>query len=315
MSIWANLLHVSYNMWSDRPDPQTPTAYSDSLQCDDGLWAELTQRMADSGFTMVVLDLGDAVRYESHPEIAVAGAWSTQRLREELGRLRGLGLEPVPKLNFAAGHDAWLGEYARQVSTPTYYRVCGELVAEVAALFDRPRLFHIGMDEETAHHQRRHAYVVVRQHDLWWHDLEYLAGRVTAAGSRPWVWSDQAWRHAEDFYLRMPRSILQSNWYYGEVFDGLAETGRPRDLDRDEYALTYLDLDDHGYDQIPTGSNWTNPQNFERTVEFCRRRLAPERLSGFLQAPWHPTLPAFRDHHLAAIDQVARAVQAADRAV
>ena len=31
---------------------------------------------------MVVIDLGDGVKYESHPEIAVKGAWSTTELRE-----------------------------------------------------------------------------------------------------------------------------------------------------------------------------------------------------------------------------------------
>ena len=38
-----------------------------------------------------------------------------------------------------------------------------DLIAEVSELFDGPRFFHIGMDEETFQHQRMYHYVVVRQ--------------------------------------------------------------------------------------------------------------------------------------------------------
>ena len=103
---------------------------------------------------MVVIDLGDGVRYESHPEIAVENASPVEQLREELARLRERGLEPIPKLNFSASHDIWLGPYSRQVSTEPYYAVCRDLIAEAIEIFDHPRLFHLGMDEELAHHQR-----------------------------------------------------------------------------------------------------------------------------------------------------------------
>lgn len=305
--IWANLLHLSYNMWLDTPG-DSPISYSPDLRCDDDLWAELTQRMADAGFTMIVIDLGDGVQYASHPEIAIKGAWSLGRLEEELGRLRGLGLEPIPKLNFSACHDAWLGEYSKMVSTKLYYEVCADLIDEVAQLFGRPRFFHIGMDEEAASYQRNMELAIMRQHDLWWRDLLRFADAVDRNGSRPWIWSDHAWRHPEPYYEKMPKSIIQSNWYYSAPFAS-DESGRPREVEGDDRYLTYLDLDDHGYDQIPTGSNWTVPENFGRTVDFCTERLDPSRLLGFLQTPWHPTLPEFRDHQLEAIDVAAKAIK------
>jgi hypothetical protein len=193
--IWGNLLHVSMNMWEDwRPanHPHPGRLFDPDLRCDDALWNELTQAMADAGMNLVVLDLGDAIRYESHPEIAVNGAWTTERLRSELTRLRGLGLEPIPKLNYGAAHDAWLKDYARMVSTRKYYEVCADLIAEVCALFDTPRLFHLGMDEENLDVQRDYEHVVIRQHDLWWRDLYFLVEQVERAGSRPWIWSDYA---------------------------------------------------------------------------------------------------------------------------
>src|ERR1019366_4725867 len=91
------------------------------LRFDMSVWDELVRKMADSGLNMVVLDLGDGVKYESHPEIAVRGAWSMSQLRRELAKLRQLGIEPIPKLNFSTTHDTWLGPYSRCVSTETYY--------------------------------------------------------------------------------------------------------------------------------------------------------------------------------------------------
>jgi hypothetical protein len=65
----------------------------------------------------------------------------------------------------------------------------------------------------------------------------------------------------------------------------------------------YVTLDTFGYDQIPTASSFSSPDNFRLTVDYCRR-LAPHRLFGFLQTPWRPTINEFRAQHLAAIEQV-----------
>ncbi len=298
--IWACLLHMSYNMWLDREAPEVTKEHIVArpyLRFDTKVWNALLKKMVEARMNMVVIDLGDAVKYESHPEIAVRRAWTVKRLRRELARLRKMGLEPIPKLNFSATHDAWLGPYSRCVSTDTYYGVCADLIAEVSDLFDRPRFFHLGMDEETARHQRNLEYVVIRQHNLWWHDLHFLIEQVEMAGVRPWVWSDYLWNHPDEFFRKMPRSVLQSNWYYGSKFDR-----------RRPHVRAYLDLEARGYDQVPTGSNWSHPENFERTVTYCARRIAPERLLGFLQTPWKPTLPDCRRHNELAIQQVGRAI-------
>ena len=125
--IWGNLLHLSFNMWPDRNAPNLPHEWKfhERMYFDDALWLEITQEMAAVGMNMVVLDLGDAVYYASHPEISLPDAWSHDRLKRELARLRNLGLEPIPKLNFSTGHDAWMKEYSRMVSTPKYYGTLG----------------------------------------------------------------------------------------------------------------------------------------------------------------------------------------------
>lgn len=300
--IWSYLLHLSYNMWADRPVDRPHIQAQPHLRFDEDLWSEMLSRMVDAGVNQVIIDVGDAVEYESHPEIAVEGAWNPDRLKEELQRMRDAGIEPIPKLNFSTAHDEWLGIYSRMVSTDTYYEVCGDLVRELSSIFDKPRFFHLGYDEETAGHQRNYLYAVMRQHELWWHDFEFFQSTVEELGIRPWIWSDYAWNHPEEFFEKMSKNVLQSNWYYGEF-------PSDRDEREDTYIKTYDLLEEHGYDQIPTGSNWSNTVNFQRTVDYCRERIAEERLLGFMHAPWHPTLVDKRDAHLQAIAEVAHAVK------
>jgi hypothetical protein len=164
--------------------------------------------MAAVGMNMVVIDVGDAILYESHPEISVKNAWKPEKLKAELAKMRKMGLEPIPKLNFATTHDIWLKDYSRMVSTDIYYGVCKDLIEEVSALFDKPRFFHLGMDEELASYQTRQDYAVVRQNDLWWGDLYFYLGEVEKTGVRPCVWSDYAWHKPDVFFRKMPKSVL-----------------------------------------------------------------------------------------------------------
>jgi len=301
--MWGALLHMGVNMWSDIPvdawgafkgEQLKLVCQADHLRFDEGVWQVLTARMQKAGMNLVVIDLGEALRYESHPELAVKGSWTIGRFRKELARLRSMGLEPIPKLNFSTAHDTWLKEYSRQVSTPVYYSVCADLIREVCAIFDRPRFFHLGYDEETAGHQAKYSIAIIRQGELWWHDFLFFVKQVESQGVQPWIWSDYYWNHPEAFLSRMPKSVLQSNWYYGPTFD----------LEKQKHVKAYLDLDKAGFDQVPTGSNWSNDVNFRGTVEFCQKNLAPERLKGFLMAPWFFTLPEWQEKNLQAIEQV-----------
>lgn len=307
--IWGNLIQISMDMWADRPVSSWGRLQKEDLhyvttapvmRFDDSLWNDIIKRMADQGFNLIVLDLGDAIKYESHPEIALKDAWSIARLKEELDKLRKLGLEPIPKLNFSTAHDQWLGDYSRMVSTPKYYTVCEELIAEVIGLFGRPRFFHIGYDEETLSNQAQYALAIIRQHELWWHDFDFFVKTIENRGVRPWMWADYAWHYPKDYFERVPKTVLQSNWYYGMAFDPAKEVA----------ARTYLDLDKVGFEQVPTASNWSTPENFRATVEFARKNISLQRLKGFLQTPWMPTVEKFRGHHMEAIDVVGKVIAA-----
>ena len=306
--VWAYLIHLGFNMWEEQDakplygmekgrkrilDFRRAQPY---LRFDEKLWDELLREMKNIGINTLVIDLGEGIQYESHPEISVKGAWSTKKIKQEIAKLRSMGIELIPKLNFSTTHDAWLGPYSRCVSTDLYYGVCRDLINEVCSIFDKPRFFHLGMDEETAGHQRFALYAVMRQHQLWWDDLYFLINEVEKAGVRPWVWADYLWHHPDIFFKKMPKSVLQSNWYYGRVFSL-----------KINYVRAYLDLEKYGYDQIPTGSICSVQENLEKTVSYCSRRISRERLFGFLQTVWRPTIPSFRRKHLNAIKAVSKA--------
>lgn len=310
--IFANLLHLSYNMWGDWDNPAVKSKYwaaKPYLRFDEPLWNDLLRAMQKSGMNMVVIDLGDAVKYESHPEIAVENAWSREKLRDELAKLRAMNLEPIPKLNFSTCHDHWLGPYARMVSTPQYYKVCEELIAEVIDLFDKPRFFHLGMDEEEAVHQTAFEYAVMRQHNMWWRDIKFFFEQVESKGLQPWIWSDYVWNHTESFYKNMPKNVIQSNWYREPVRGPSKSTYGSEFNMQIECVKTYVDLDNAGYEQIPTVSNWQTPANISGTMQFCKEHVSKERLKGFLLTSWRPTLEEVRDRHMEAIEHFAKSIE------
>ena len=308
--IWAYLVHLGMNSWADiklecwgkkTGLPAFTHSYMDYLRFDREQWDFVTGEMVKAGMNMIVIDLAEGVKFDSHPELAVKGSWSKEEMKKELDRLRGMGLEPIPKMNFSTCHDSWLKDYHRMVSTRKYYEVCSDLIREVSELFGHPRYLHLGYDEENYGNQTQYEFVVVRQGELWWHDFLWFAKTTEATGMRPWIWSDYYHKHEEEFLRRMPKSVLQSNWYYGNDFDPKTSVA----------AKTYLAFDKAGFDQVPCGSNWATDQNFGLTVDFAKRNISKEHLKGFFMAPWTRTLNAFRQKDGEAIDLVKAAMKAA----
>ena len=303
--IWSFMVHLGCNCWADhtvdrwgdsvglQAESHSPEDY---MRFDEEEWRFITSRVAAIGGNMILLDLAEGLQYESHPELSAKGAWSKERLETEKRRLAEMGIELIPKLNFSTGHDTWLREYHRMVSTPDYYRVCSDLIAEVVELFGKPRFFHLGYDEETFNNQRASHFAVCRQGELWWHDFLWFNETVKKAGSRSWIWSDYGWQHKDEFLSRMPRDVLQSNWYYHHV-DG------EKDPNRLLRIAFFTELDKAGFDQIPCGSAYSWRLNFKEIVRYCRKNLAGSpRLKGFMLAPWTRTWNRFHERNAYALE-------------
>jgi len=287
---WCLLIHLSDNMWNDSIGRKGyhGRGFSTTLNAEKDVWDEVTEYAAKEGCDSILIDLGDAIQYKSHPEIAVKGAWTVEYLKEELDRLRGLGLTPYPKLNFSAGHDAWLGVYSRMVSTPTYYEVCKDLINEVIDIFDQPELFHIGMDEEYAFNQQQLDFVCYRQFDLLWSDMKFFCECVRERNVRPWMWSDHFWKHPKEFAENIGKDVLVSPWKYMNFYFS-EPSKRPTDPWEVARFESYSKLPELGYDITPCFSNFHIIANTEEVVRFSKENVPDDKLFGFIIAPWFMT--------------------------
>ncbi|HXI01496.1 MAG TPA: hypothetical protein VNI52_14605 [Sphingobacteriaceae bacterium] len=312
--IWSSLLHLSFNMWEDHdrwlsvPDANPnmiARVFDPNLRLSEPLWNDALNKMVAMGLNMVIIDLGDGVIYDSHPEIAVKNAWTKSKLRNELARVRKMGLEPIPKLNFSTGHDAWLKEYERMVSTEKYYQVCKELIAETMELFDKPRFFHIGYDEETAQNQRHYDYAIIRQHNQYWKDFNFFVNEVEKGGARAWIWSDMAWHNPNTFFKNMPKTVIQSNWYYENNFQDL----------NNKFVKAYLRLEAEGYDQIPAFGYYEiekgryADRNSINTVQFAEKNFTDAKVLGYMHTSWRPTMEVYRKDILTGLNLTGEAKQ------
>ena len=208
--MWAFLVHLGSNLWT--------YSLNDEMVFDMDVWNKIVDSCVEHKYNTIILDLAEGLLYDSHPEIAVKGSWSKTKMINEIKRLKELGITVIPKLNFSAFHDFWLGEYERMISTKTYYKVCKDLIEEVYYLFDKPEYIHLGMDEEDLDHTSNIPMVIVRQNELLWHDLEYLFKCVRDLGATPWIWTDPGFDYPDEFMKRFgPEDVVLSPWQYNAL--------------------------------------------------------------------------------------------------
>jgi hypothetical protein len=321
--IWADLLHFGTNMWGD--DGLTPGVHSyggkkpspirNTLNFNETVWRNITNELAKAGGNMVVVDVGDAMRCPSCPEIALEDAWSPERLNAEVRRLKGLGLEPIPKLNFATTHDQWLKKYNRMIGTKAYYKCVSGVIRDVAEVFEKPRFFHLGMDEEDYDQSWGFKGLgIFRRGTAWWNDLAFYTKCCEKAGSRAWIFSDYFCSWPDDFIKNCPRSIVQSPWYYKTGF-GKKPDSPKKGADRfwRKKLEASAKLADAGFDVIPCGSNFFDESSFGGFVDYCEQNVDRSRILGYMMAPWAFTLPGgTQTKNLSAIKSLAAARKAVE---
>ena len=91
---WGILTHLSFNIAGD-------LKRQEKLIFDEAVWRRVVDKCEECGLNTIVLDVNDGVQWESHPEISLPGAWSKEKVRSEVLRLREKGIEIIPKLNFS----------------------------------------------------------------------------------------------------------------------------------------------------------------------------------------------------------------------
>jgi len=288
--MWTFMIKLGSNMWQKKDSPrpyytEPEFCYHNEVLCDKNTWRKVTDFLPKCGINTVLIDVGEGVKLDSHPELANPGSWGKDELIAELKRLRSIGITPIPKLNFSCAHNAWLKDYCYMVGTETYNRVCREVLTEVIEIFDYPEFFHLGLEEETYANQKYSVVATVRRPSKKIADARDLFQTCLKHGVRPWMWVDietiQGLGGEQAFLENIPKDVLLSNWYYGQVYRSQIE----------ESVLLYNKLDDWGYEQVPTTSTWEYYLNARQTMNYCRDTLNPERLKGYLMAPWIFTIP------------------------
>ena len=77
--MWAILVHIGNNMWNEegntRGREQTPEAIASSqLRFDRTLWQDYVLYLKKLGVNTIIMDVAEAMIYETHPELAVEGS-------------------------------------------------------------------------------------------------------------------------------------------------------------------------------------------------------------------------------------------------
>ncbi len=288
--MWGILLHLSTHIWHDLGNPSgslyvVPNP-EDVNGVDPVIWDEVIANLPRYGINTVVIDMGDAVIYDSHPEIAAKDAWTKEFFAKKLEEIRALGMTPIPKLNFSTAHDRWLKEYSRMISSSIYYQVCADLIQEISEMFDHPSYFHLGWDEESENYQRYKDLVIIRNEKLWWHDLNFLCKECEKNGARPWIWANTSYfKYPNSFVENLPKSCIVTNGHHGTYYSRHAT---PENQKKSEpYYRAHHFYNDNGYDQIPVCSLWSGRFNPLQTLSIAKNELNPDLIKGFLMAPWY----------------------------
>ncbi len=292
--MWAYMIYLGSNMWTKKEtvkpywvEPRLPECcYQEKMLTEKEIWRKVTDFLPGCGFNTLLIDIGEGVKLESYPQLAIPGSWEKQELKEELVRLREMGITPIPKLNFSSCHNAWMQEFSYMVGSEPYYKMCEEVVQELIELFGTPEFFHLGLDEELmpTPTPKYSPIVTVRSPRKQLEDANKLFKTCLEKGVRPWMWIDppaiECFGGEESFQKHIPKEVLISNWYYGDLY-----VSKPV-----KNAELYNKLGEWGYDQMPTSSTCKYHTNIKQTMKYCKENVEPSSIKGYLTAPWIPTI-------------------------
>lgn len=270
MDFFAFNIHLGYNMWFDKNAllkfAEEDNRERDFLYFDKTTWDTVTEFLPGQGFNTVVIDLAEGVRYDSAPELAVEGSLSKEELSQMLSRLRSLGLNPIPKLDFSSAHDIWMKDYARMLCTTPYRNLVKNLIAEVSELFDKPAYFHIGMGDENNEYQKYYEYIATRSRILFWEDTNIMLDACRAAGARPMMSGEYFYQEPYVFNKEISSDVVITAPYIGDILPEMDVYGRDT---RSEMQKKFEALCATGLDVVYHG-NGSTQYNLDRLFNYAK---------------------------------------------
>ncbi len=122
---------------------------------DEDMGREVIETMGKLKMNMLILTLGNSIKWESHPEISLPGAWSPDKFKDFLKFIKKYHIEIIPEFNLSPSHDNWLGRYHALVDTPEYFQLVQDILSEYIHNMDPfVKFIHLGMDEESTWHHK-----------------------------------------------------------------------------------------------------------------------------------------------------------------
>ncbi len=306
--MWAMLIHLGSNMWSKPGEKkrftQDTLPYHETMFADKDTFRKVIDFMAECGMNTAVIDMGEGVKLDSHPELAIEGSWTKDEFKVELDHMRSIGITPIPKFNFSCAHNAWMKDYGYMVSSPEYHQFCRDIIAETVELFDHPKFFHLGLQDENAANQEYFPVAVVRNSPTMIADANVLFKACLDNGTRPWIWLDttvtECFGGVEKFFENVPKEVLISNLYggnlsldYPSVPNKDQQAGKihmtPSAIFRNpEKVQLYHELDKRGYQHVPTCTTYFGIYgSATQAMKYCKTKLEnQENILGYIATPW-----------------------------
>ena len=288
--MWAMMMKFGSNMWGKKGAIQrfdSEANYHETMFMDRKTWREVTDFMPKAGINTLLMDMGEGMKFDSHPELAVPGSWEKSEVKEEVARLREMGINPIPKMNFSGEHNAWLQDWGRMVGTESYYQMTQEIIEEMIEVFGTPEFLHLGLDEEGEGSIPTTPFTTIRNAPQFVEDAEKLFKVCLDKGVRPWIWIhphslEHAFGGKEYFCEHVPKDVLVSNWYYYNY--ATSKSGWPQLNGK---------LAEWGYENVPCCSTWNQVMNTKHTLKWCKDHVEQkDKLRGYLTAPWLHTIPS-----------------------
>ena len=217
LAVRGYLIHLTHYdpVWFKRKRREKP------FDLEIGL--EVVEALAAEGFNLLVIDIADAVKYRSHPELARRYTAPMKHLERLVSAAQRNGVEVAPKLNFSRSgyhhHNDWmLGPeevWHEHFDDEPYWEKGFELIDELIAVCKPKRFFHVGMDED---HDRAYSQYIEA--------IKRLHAGLKERKLRTLIWSDTGIEYDTGLIHRekslaaeavIPRDIVQVLWRYDAV--------------------------------------------------------------------------------------------------
>lgn len=311
--MWELLAH--FGEWDDNEILGT-------LNFDRDVWNRVVEECVKYRIDTIFLDCGEAIRFKTYPEFAVEGSWEPEEVTREVRRVREMGVQIMPKLNFSAAHDPWAQEYGRsKISTPEYYTMCRKVIQELYDIFDSPEYIHLGLDEESPDVATPENHF--RAGEALLKDYAYLVDCVRETGATPCMWNSPFLydKKAYDYFGR--DVIIYSEMYYTYKKEDWTSIENQMDIVKNYYRdafprrdfykdyvanygdvpIQYIEQDPvvsrtirkreeyvaHGYQVVVATSNIFIRNNDWATVEYYHDSDIEHGIAGYIACPWRPT--------------------------